>query len=45
MIDSHLPFQHKDPFDRILAAQSLVEKIPIISIDAVFDKYGVQRLW
>ena len=40
-----LPFHHKDPFDRLIAAQSLVEKIPIISIDAVLDSYSVQRLW
>jgi PIN domain nuclease of toxin-antitoxin system len=40
-----LPFHHKDPFDRMIIAQSLVEKIPLISIDAVFDAYSVQRLW
>lgn len=40
-----LPFHHKDPFDRLLIAQSLCEKIPIISADAVFDDYGVVRLW
>ncbi len=40
-----LPFYHKDPFDRLLVAQAIVEKIPIISIDTVLDKYGIQRLW
>ncbi len=40
-----LPFHHRDPFDRLLIAQSLIEPIPIISADAVFDGYGVQRLW
>ncbi len=30
-----LPFHHKDPFDRLLVAQALTEKIPIISVDAV----------
>jgi PIN domain nuclease of toxin-antitoxin system len=40
-----LPFHHKDPFDRVLIAQSLVEAIPIISIDAIFDAYGVDRSW
>lgn len=39
------PFHHKDPFDRLIAAQSLVENIPIISIDAILDSYGVNRLW
>jgi PIN domain nuclease of toxin-antitoxin system len=42
-----LPFPpgHKDPFDRLLAAQALVEAIPIVSVDEVFDLYGVRRLW
>lgn len=40
-----LPFHHKDPFDRLLIAQALVEQIPIISGDAVLDQYGVQRVW
>lgn len=40
-----LAFHHKDPFDRMLAAQSLNEKIPLLSVDAVFDQYGVQRIW
>lgn len=40
-----LPFHHKDPFDRLLAAQSLSENLPMISIDAVLDLYGVQRFW
>jgi PIN domain nuclease of toxin-antitoxin system len=42
---SHLPFYHRDPFDRLLIAQSLVEQIPVISVDSVFDTYSVQRLW
>ncbi len=36
---------HKDPFDRLLAAQSLSESIPIISIDTQLDPYGVVRHW
>ena len=40
-----LPFHHRDPFDRMLIAQSAVEKMPLVSVDAVFDDYGVQRLW
>ncbi|MGD1929223.1 MAG: type II toxin-antitoxin system VapC family toxin [Leptolyngbyaceae cyanobacterium] len=42
---STLPFHHRDPFDRLLCAQALVEKIPIISTDGVFDRYGVERQW
>ena len=40
-----LPYHHRDPFDRLLAAQCLVEDIPIVSRDDLFDQYGVQRLW
>jgi PIN domain nuclease of toxin-antitoxin system len=40
-----LPLQHRDPFDRILIAQAMVEKIPIISVDTVFDAYSITRLW
>jgi PIN domain nuclease of toxin-antitoxin system len=40
-----LPFHHKDPFDRLLVAQALTEKIPIISVDAVLDSYLVTRCW
>lgn len=40
-----LPGPHKDPFDRMLAAQCQTENLPIISNDAVFDAYGVRRLW
>jgi PIN domain nuclease of toxin-antitoxin system len=42
---SQMPFHHKDPFDRILIAQSLLEKIPILGTDTVFDAYGVRRIW
>ena len=40
-----LPFHHRDPFDRLIIAQALVEGIPSVSIDSVYDTYGVQRLW
>ncbi len=40
-----LPFHHKDPFDRMLAAQSLVDGVPLLSGDVVFDAYGVNRTW
>ncbi len=40
-----LPWHHRDPFDRLLAAQALVEGIPLISADKSFDPYGVTRLW
>ena len=40
-----LPFHHRDPFDRLLAAQALAEGIPLVSSDAIFDAYGVTRIW
>lgn len=40
-----LPYHHKDPFDRLLIAQAMIEAIPIIGADATFDAYPVSRLW
>jgi PIN domain nuclease of toxin-antitoxin system len=40
-----LPFHHRDPFDRLLVAQALVESLPIVTRDRVFGKYGVQVVW
>ncbi|MEX0613000.1 MAG: hypothetical protein WD738_00045 [Pirellulales bacterium] len=42
---AHLPFHHRDPFDRLLAAVCIEDALPIISVDEVFDAYGVERLW
>ena len=39
-----LPHPHRDPFDRLLAAQALLEGLPIASGDAVFDQLLVERL-
>jgi PIN domain nuclease of toxin-antitoxin system len=36
---------HKDPFDRLLIAQSIVENISIVSNDILFDRYPIQRIW
>jgi PIN domain nuclease of toxin-antitoxin system len=41
----NLPFHHKDPFDRILIAQTITENIEIISIETIFDQYGIKRVW
>ena len=40
-----LPFHHRDPFDRLLIGQAMVEGMPILSIDPAFDAYPVTRLW
>jgi PIN domain nuclease of toxin-antitoxin system len=40
-----LPGPQRDPFDRILIAQALLENLPIVSDDATFDAYPVERFW
>lgn len=40
-----LPGSHKDPFDRMLIAQSQAEDIPLISNEVIFDGYGIRRIW
>lgn len=42
---SRLPFHHRDPFDRLLIAQALGERLVIVSADPVFRRYGVKRVW
>lgn len=40
-----LPFDHKDPFDRLLVAQARIADIPLLSNEKLFDGFGVQRIW
>jgi PIN domain nuclease of toxin-antitoxin system len=40
-----LPGPHRDPFDRILIAQSRMEELPIVTRDPVFREYGVSVIW
>ena len=40
-----LSFHHRDPFDRLLAAQALEEELAMVTADPVFAKYGVRRVW
>lgn len=40
-----LPYHHRDPFDRMLAAQALNDDLAIVSADPVFRKYDVKRIW
>lgn len=42
---SNLPSHHRDPFDRLIICQAMVESLPIISADAAFDGYPVARRW
>ena len=37
--------EHRDPFDRMIAAQALGQDIPILSPDALLDQFGVRRIW
>jgi PIN domain nuclease of toxin-antitoxin system len=40
-----LPLHHRDPFDRMLIAQSIVEGMALVSNERLFERYGVTRLW
>lgn len=40
-----LPLHHRDPFDRILIAQSLVESLPIVTADPLIAQYPVEVIW
>lgn len=40
-----LPGDHKDPFDRMLAAQAIHEDLPLLSNDSQLDVFGVRREW
>ena len=46
---NRLPFHHRDPFDRIIVSQAIVENMNFISADAIFDDYlagkSIQRIW
>lgn len=41
----NLEFHHRDPFDRLIIAQGITEKIPIITSDAVFARYPIDVIW
>ncbi len=41
---NRLPYHHKDPFDRMLVAQALVEDLPVLSVDRRLRDYGVRLL-
>jgi PIN domain nuclease of toxin-antitoxin system len=44
-IIASLPLHHRDPFDRLLIAQSQFGNMPILSVDIAFDAYSIQRIW
>lgn len=49
VIQYELPFHHRDPFDRIIAAQAISEGLDLVSSDSIFDAYfagaGVRRIF
>jgi len=42
---STLPFYHRDPFDRLLVAQALIENFSFMTADTQMSKYGVKCIW
>ncbi|WBQ12366.1 type II toxin-antitoxin system VapC family toxin [Hyphomonadaceae bacterium BL14] len=40
-----LPLHHRDPFDRMIIAQAQRRGLPVVSVDAVMDAYGLERIW
>jgi PIN domain nuclease of toxin-antitoxin system len=40
-----LVFHHKDPFDRLIIAQALAERMPVVTKDNAFGRYAVSPLW
>jgi PIN domain nuclease of toxin-antitoxin system len=40
-----LPGHHRDPFDRMLVAQAMVDDLVLVSNERAFESYGVKRLW
>jgi PIN domain nuclease of toxin-antitoxin system len=40
-----LPLYHNDPFDRIIIAQAIAEKLPVITKDSLFQKYPIELIW
>jgi PIN domain nuclease of toxin-antitoxin system len=39
-----LPFHHRDPFDRMIVAQAMAERMLLVSSDGMLEQYGVQRI-
>lgn len=40
-----IPLYHRDPFDRILVAQSMAEDLPVVTADPLLAKYAIRRIW
>ncbi len=40
-----LPLHHRDPFDRMLIAQSMEENLPLVTADPLLERYSIKRIW
>ena len=40
-----LPLHHRDPFDRMLIAQSIQERMVLVSKDPLFEPYAIRTIW
>lgn len=45
LVSGKLRYDHRDPFDRLLAAQSIVENMPILTVDAQLRELGAEVVW
>lgn len=45
LVAGSFAMNHKDPFDRLIAAQAKIESLPLLSADAAFDEFPIQRIW
>lgn len=42
---TELPFHHRDPFDRMLIAQAIVEEMKLLSRDSTLSNYAIELIW
>lgn len=45
LLVAQLPDIHQDPFDRLLIAQSQIEKLPLLTVDSFIQQYQVEIVW
>ena len=45
ILAASLPYHHRDPFDRMIIAQSQIEQMQIVTADSVFNQYDVNLIW
>jgi PIN domain nuclease of toxin-antitoxin system len=45
LLNARLPFHHRDPFDRLMIAQAKCEGLTVVTIDNLFQEYGLNVIW